>query len=75
MPRPAANRNIRMVVAAVLAAVAVVAILVEPFPKGFVLFSITRRHGVDAGDLPAILLLLAAAWLAVGERFKQRSHK
>jgi hypothetical protein len=48
-----------------LVAVAAVAIVVEPLPRGFVLLEITRAHGIEAGDLPAIFLLLAAAWLAV----------
>jgi hypothetical protein len=47
-----------------------VAIVIEPFPKGFVLVSITPTHGVDAGDLPAILLLAAAAWLTGGATLK-----
>jgi hypothetical protein len=45
--------------------VAVAAIVLEPFPHGPVLLSLTRDHGVDAGDIPAILLLLVAARLAV----------
>jgi hypothetical protein len=36
----------------------------EPFPKGAVLVSLTDSHGVDAGDLPALGLLLLAGWLA-----------
>jgi hypothetical protein len=47
----------------------------EPFPKGLVLLSITRKHGIDAGDLPAIILLLVAALLAVAEWFRRRSHE
>jgi hypothetical protein len=43
-----------------------VAIAVEPFPTGPVLVSITPTHGIDAGDLPAIVLLIAGAWLATG---------
>jgi hypothetical protein len=63
--RPAATRRIQQrVVAVVLAAVAVVALVVEPLPKGFLLLSITETHGIEAGDLPAILLLFAAARLA-----------
>ena len=50
----------RIVVALLLVVVAVVAIIVEPFPKGFVLLPITEEHGIDAGDLPAIVLLLLA---------------
>ena len=48
-----------------LAVVAVLAIIVEPFPKGLVVLSITRAHGIDAGDFPAILLLLLAVWLVI----------
>jgi hypothetical protein len=36
----------------------------EPFPKGAALFTLTASHGVDAGDLPALVLLLVAGWLA-----------
>jgi len=49
----------------VLAAVAVGLVIVEPFPKGSVLFSLTATHGVDSGDLPAVALLLIAVGLAV----------
>jgi hypothetical protein len=49
----------------VLATVGVGMVIVEPFPKGVVLFSLTETHGVDTGDLPALALLLVAAWLAV----------
>jgi hypothetical protein len=47
----------------VLAAVGVGLVVVEPFPDGAVLVSFTESHGIDAGDLPAIALLLVAAWL------------
>lgn len=47
-----------------LAAVAIGLVVVEPFPKGAVLLSFTEHHGLDAGDLPALALLLVAAWLA-----------
>jgi hypothetical protein len=49
----------------VLAAVAIGLVIVEPFPKGEVLVSLTATHGVDVGDLPAVALLLVAAWLAI----------
>jgi hypothetical protein len=39
-------------------------IVAEPFPKGRVLFTLTETHGVDAGDLPALALLLVAGWVA-----------
>jgi hypothetical protein len=57
-------RSRRRLLALALAALAVVVIVAEPFPKGLVLVSFTRSHGIDAGDLPAIALLLVAAWLA-----------
>jgi hypothetical protein len=51
-----------------LVAAAIAAIVVEPFPEGFVVLSITHEHGVDAGDVPAIILLLVATWLTLGAR-------
>jgi len=63
MSRPTQNR--RRLQALVIAAVAVGLVVVEPFPKGKVLFSLTRTHGVDVGDLPALALLLVAACLAI----------
>jgi hypothetical protein len=55
----------RRILALVPAAVAVGLVIVEPFPKGTVLLSLTSTHGVDAGDLPAIALLLFAVGLAI----------
>jgi len=49
----------------VLAVVAVGLVVVEPFPKGAVLLSLTPTHGVDTGDIPALAMLLVAAALAV----------
>ena len=48
-----------------LAALAVAMVVVEPFPKGKVLLSLTETHGVDTGDIPALALLLVAACLAI----------
>jgi hypothetical protein len=62
---PRGTRSRRRLLALALAALAAVLILAEPFPKGFVVLSITRSHGIDAGDLPALALLLVAAWLAI----------
>jgi hypothetical protein len=59
------TRRRRRLLALVLAAVAVGLVIVEPFPKGSVLFSLTATHGVDSGDLPAVALLLIAVGLAV----------
>jgi hypothetical protein len=62
--RSATTRSaLRKVAATVLLAAALAAIVVEPFPKGVVLLALTEEHGVDAGDLPAIALLVAAGWL------------
>jgi len=55
----------RRLLALVLAAVAVGLVVVEPFPKGRVLLSLTSTHGVDAGDLPAFALLVVAAGLVI----------
>jgi hypothetical protein len=44
--------------------VAACTLAAEPFPNGAVLFSLTASHGVDAGDLPALVLLLLGGWLA-----------
>jgi hypothetical protein len=52
-------------VAVVLAVVAVVLVVAEPFPKGDTLLAFTDNHGVDTGDILAIVLLLTAAWLAL----------
>ena len=51
--------------AVVLAVVAIVLVVAEPFPKGDTLLALTEHHGVDTGDLPAIALLLVAAWLTI----------
>ena len=59
------TRRRRRLLALVLAAVAVGLVVLEPFPKGKVLLSLTSTHGVDAGDLPAVALLLVAVSLAV----------
>jgi hypothetical protein len=59
------TRRRRRLLALMLATVAVGMVVVEPFPKGDVLVSLTQSHGVDAGDLPAVALLLVAAWLAI----------
>jgi hypothetical protein len=44
--------------------VAACMLVAEPFPKGAVLVSLTATHGVHAGDLPVLGLLLVAGWLA-----------
>ena len=46
--------------AAVLAVVATAMVILEPFPSGAVLVTLTRTHGIDVGDLPAVALFLVA---------------
>jgi hypothetical protein len=58
-------RSRRKVLALVLVAVAIGMIIVEPFPKGVVLLALTATHGVHAGDIPALALLLIAGRLAI----------
>jgi hypothetical protein len=48
-----------------LAAVAIGLVILEPFPKGEVLVSLTDTHGVDSGDIPALAMLLVAAFLVI----------
>jgi hypothetical protein len=62
MSRPIRRRR-RRLQALVLAAVAIGLVVVEPFPKGMILLSLTDTHGIDVGDLPA--LALVAACLAI----------
>lgn len=64
MSRPIQTRR-RRLQALVLAVVAIVLVVVEPFPKGVVLVSLSDTHGIDLGDLPALALLLLAACLAI----------
>jgi hypothetical protein len=65
MSRPTPSRRRRGPLALVLAAVAIGLVVVEPFPKGGVLLRLSRTHGVDSGDIPALVMLLIAACLAV----------
>ena len=64
MSRPIQTRR-RRLQALVLAVVAIVLVVVEPFPKGIVLVTLTPTHGIDLGDIPALGLLLVAACLAI----------
>jgi hypothetical protein len=65
MSRSSTSRCTRTVLAVLLVVVAIGLIVTEPFPKGAVLVSVTATHGIDAGDLPAVVLLLIAAWVAI----------
>jgi hypothetical protein len=59
------TRGRRRILALVLAALGVGLVVVEPFPKGKVLLSVTSTHGVDTGDIPALAMLLVAAHLVI----------
>jgi hypothetical protein len=58
------RRAVQKIIALVLVTTAVCGIVFEPIDKGSVMFSITHKHGVDTGDLPFVVLLVVAAWLA-----------
>jgi hypothetical protein len=64
MMTPESARARRRLLALAMVTVAACMLAAEPFPKGAVLFTLTASHGVDAGDLPALVLLLVAGWLA-----------
>ena len=65
LSRSTRTRGRRRVLALVLAALAIGLVVVEPFPKGSLLLSLTPTHGIDTGDIPALAMLLVAAALAV----------
>jgi hypothetical protein len=49
----------------VLVVAAAAIVVLEPLPHGAVLLTLTRDHGVDASDLPAVALRLLAAWVVL----------
>ena len=65
MARPTPSRRRRRLLAVALAVVALGLLVLEPFPKGDVLLSLTPTHGLDTGDIPALAMLLVAAALVV----------
>jgi hypothetical protein len=65
MTKPVTRWLVWKIVSCTLVVLAIVAIVVEPFGKGPILVSITKEHGIDVGDIPAIVLLLAAAGIMV----------
>jgi hypothetical protein len=64
MTTPQSTRSRRRILALALVTVAAGMLMAEPFPEGAVLVSLTKSHGVDAGDVPALVLLLVGGWLA-----------
>ena len=65
MSRPTRTRLRRRLLALVLAAAAIGLLVMEPFPKGEVLLSLTPTHGVDIGDIPPLQCCLPRPALAV----------
>ncbi len=59
------RRRRRLQAALLLVALAILIVVAPWFPQGVVLIKLTTDHGVDAGDLPALALLLVAACLAI----------
>ena len=62
---PVRSRRGRIALAVVLVVAAAAIVVLEPLPHGAVLLTLTRDHGVDTGDLPAVDLLLLAAWVVL----------
>jgi hypothetical protein len=60
---PVGSRPGRVALAVVLVVMAAAIVVLEPLPHGPVLLTLTRDHGVDSGDLPAVALLVLAAWI------------
>ena len=60
---PVRSRPGRVALAVVLVVMAAAIVVLEPLPHGPVLLTLTRDHGVDSGDLPAVALLVLAAWI------------
>jgi MYXO-CTERM domain-containing protein len=62
------SRRALLIAAAVLAVLAVLWVVIEPIGKGDLLFSVSRDHGLDSDDLPAVGLLVLAGAAAVCSR-------
>jgi hypothetical protein len=61
----ATQRRTRLAVGLVLVVIATGMVIIAPFPHGATLLALTHKHGIDAGDVPAIALYLVAALLAL----------
>ena len=55
----------RKLLAFLLVVLAIGLVVVGAIPNGVVLVTLTATHGVHAGDLPVLALLLGAGWLAI----------
>jgi hypothetical protein len=65
MEGPSRRATQRRIVAVALVVVAIGLVVVNAIPNGVVLVSLTATHGVHAGDLPVLALLVAAGWLTI----------
>ena len=65
METPSRRGTQRKILAFVLVVLAIGQVVLQAIPNGVVLLTVTATHGVHAGYLPVLALLLAASWLAV----------
>ena len=65
METPSRRGTQRKILAFVLVVLAIGLVVLQAIPNGVVLLTVTATHGVHAGDLPVLALLLAASWLDV----------
>jgi hypothetical protein len=62
---PSRRGTQRRILAFLLVVLAIGLVVVEAIPNGVVLITLTATHGVHAGDLPVLVLLVVAGWLAI----------
>ena len=65
MESPSRRGTQRRILAFLLVVLAIGLVVVEAIPNGVVLVTLAATHGVHAGDLPVLALLLVAGWLAI----------
>lgn len=65
MEIPSRRATQRRILAFVLVVLAIGLAVVDVIPSGVVLVSLTATHGIHAGDLPLLALLVAAGCLAI----------
>jgi hypothetical protein len=65
MRTPSRRTTQRKILAFALVVLAIGLVVLQAIPNGVVLVTVTATHGVHAGDLPVLALLLAAGWLAL----------
>jgi hypothetical protein len=65
MGTPSRRATQRRILAFVLVVLAIGLVVVDAIPSGVVLLSLTATHGIHAGDLPLLALLVVASYLAI----------